>query len=100
MIQAGGECVLSPLSGLLWRRGATGDGLGRRARWLGGRSSQGRCWSWEKLRLFLGHSHQSLSRGRFKFSLQTAVDVCWLPPPSNTVMHLHSQHRLVFVLKD
>lgn len=50
--------------------------------------------------LFLGHSHQSLWRGRLKFSLQTAVDVCWLPPRSNAAMHLHSQHSVVFVLKD
>lgn len=47
-----------------------------------------------------GHSHQTLSRGHVAFYLQPAVDVGWLLPHSNMVMHLHSQHKPVFVLKD
>lgn len=85
--------------------GYVGEGVRRGISWGGGLVSCGAVQPGAPLvpgraRAFLGHSHPSLWRGRFTFSLQTAVDVCWLPPRSHTAMHLHSQHRVVFVLKD
>lgn len=83
--------------------GYVGEGVQRGISWGSGRVScpgGGAARTAAGHGLFLGHSHQSLWRGRLKFSLQTAVDVCWLPPRSNAAMHLHSQHSVVFVLKD